>query len=82
MLRNYMKSRVRALGIKGIRVNNSGCLERCELGPTMVIYPEGVWYRYTQKKDIDEIIQTHILEGKLVKRLFLKPGQITLSAPD
>ncbi len=77
-----MKSRVRALGIKGIRVNNSGCLERCELGPTMVIYPEGVWYRYTQKKDIDEIIQTHILEGKLVKRLFLKPGQITLSAPD
>ena len=58
MLRNYMKSRVRALGIKGIRVNNSGCLERCELGPTMVIYPEGVWYRYTQKKDIDEIIQT------------------------
>ena len=43
-LHAYMKGRVKELGIKDIRVNQSGCLERCEMGPSMVIYPEGVWY--------------------------------------
>ena len=43
-LRDYMKSKAKALGLKNVRINSSGCLDRCELGPTMVIYPEGVWY--------------------------------------
>ena len=72
-LRGYMKDRAKALGIKGTRVNNAGCLDRCELGPVMVIYPEGVWYTYKTTADIDEILQTHLIDGKRVARLILQP---------
>lgn len=74
-LRTYMKSRAKELGIEGIRVNNSGCLERCELGPTLVIYPEGVWYHYETKEDVDEILDRHIIGGERVERLLLEPGR-------
>ena len=67
----YMKGRAKELGIKNTRINQSGCLERCEMGPAMVIYPEGVWYTYRTKEDIDEILQTHLVEGKRVPRLQL-----------
>jgi len=70
-LREYMKAKARSLGIGRLRINASGCLDRCELGPTMVIYPEGVWYGYATKADIDEILQTHIVEGGRVARLRL-----------
>lgn len=68
-----MKARVKELGIESTRVNASGCLDRCELGPVMVIYPEGVWYNYTNTDDIDEIITSHLLKGKPVERLKLDP---------
>jgi (2Fe-2S) ferredoxin len=71
-LRDYMKSRAKELGIKRVRINTSGCLDRCELGPSVVIYPEGVWYRPTTKADIDEILQTHLIEGGRVTRLMLQ----------
>lgn len=77
-LRDYMKVRGKELQIKGLRVNQAGCLDRCELGPTMVIYPEGVWYRYESEADIDEILGRHILKGERVERLLLQPGQTTL----
>lgn len=70
-LRDYMKNRVKALGIAKTRINNSGCLDRCELGPTMVIYPEGVWYSCKSKEDIDEVIREHLQGGCIVERLKL-----------
>jgi len=70
-----MKTRAKQLGLKGVRVNNAGCLERCELGPAMVIYPEGIWYHYDTKEDVDEILQRHIIDGEHVERLTLEPGQ-------
>ncbi|MEN2977300.1 (2Fe-2S) ferredoxin domain-containing protein [Tistrella bauzanensis] len=73
-LRNYMKARAKELGIPSARVNNAGCLDRCELGPTLVIYPEGVWYGYRTTEDIDEILTVHIAGGGRVERLMLKPG--------
>lgn len=73
-LRNYMKARAKALGLDDVRVNASGCLDRCELGPTMVIYPEGVWYVYRTQEDVDEILRVHVIEGGRVKRLMLHPG--------
>ena len=76
-LRNYMKARAKALGLAGVRVNIAGCLDRCELGPTMVIYPEGVWYHYRSTEDIDEILQTHVIEGGRVSRLQLRPEDET-----
>ena len=75
-LQAYMKSRVKELGLKDIRINTSGCLERCEMGPSMVIYPEGVWYTYESTDDVDEIIDRHIMGGGRVERLMMAPGQI------
>ena len=73
-LRDYARNSVKALGLNGegkIRVNNAGCLDRCELGPCMVVYPETVWYSYTDKEDIDEIVSEHLQQGRVVERLKL-----------
>lgn len=72
-LRDYMKSQVKEKGIRKTRVNKAGCLDRCELGPCFVIYPEGTWYAPTSKADVDEIISEHLESGRIVKRLKL-PG--------
>jgi len=72
-LRDYLKARAKELGLKGVRINASGCLDRCELGPTMVIYPEGIWYRYANEADLEEILRVHIANGGRVARLMLKP---------
>ena len=77
-LRDYMKARGKELQIKGLRVNQAGCLDRCELGPTMVIYPDGVWYHYKTEADIDEILERYILGGERVERLLLEHDQTTL----
>lgn len=70
-LRDYMKARAKELGLPGVRVNMAGCLDRCEFGPVMVIYPEGVWYKVETKSDIDEVLETHLrLKGR-VQRLML-----------
>ena len=73
-LRDFMKTTAKEMGLKDIRVNASGCLDRCELGPTMVIYPEGVWYRYDTEADLKEILETHVRDGGRVTRLMLKPS--------
>ena len=70
-LRLYMKEKIKLLGIKGVRVNSSGCLNRCKRGPLMVIYPEGVWFKVTNKKDIDLIIENYIKQNKLIKKLLI-----------
>lgn len=72
-LRNYMKARAKELGIKRVRVNASGCLDRCELGPTVVIYPEGVWYRCETAEDVDAVLERHVLNGERVAHLMLRP---------
>ncbi|MEW6353758.1 MAG: NAD(P)H-dependent oxidoreductase subunit E [Pseudomonadota bacterium] len=71
-LRDYAKARIKELGLSGqgkVRVNNAGCLDRCEEGPVLVVYPEGVWYTYVDQDDIDEIINEHVLNGRVVERL-------------
>ena len=73
-LRDYMKARAKALRLRRVRINVSGCLDRCELGPTVVIYPEGVWYGYRTKEDVDEILETHVVKGGRVERLMLQPS--------
>lgn len=75
-LRNYMKARAKELGLKGVRINAAGCLDRCELGPTMVIYPEGVWYRCRAPADVDEVLQTHLVRGGRVAHLMLLPDDV------
>ena len=75
-LRDYMKARAKELGFAKVRINSAGCLDRCELGPTMVIYPEGVWYTYKSREDVDEILETHLKHGGRVERLMLMPDQV------
>ena len=59
-------------------MNKCGCLDRCELGPVMVIYPEGTWYHYRSREDIDEILDSHVTHGRLVERLLLRTEQKVL----
>jgi (2Fe-2S) ferredoxin len=68
---DYMCRLGMALGLHEIRINQSGCLNRCELGPTMVIYPEGTWYTYRTEKDVEEILRSHVMKGRRVERLLL-----------
>jgi (2Fe-2S) ferredoxin len=55
----------------GARINKSGCLDRCEEGPILVVYPEAVWYTYMDRDDVDEIIDRHIVKGEIVERLLI-----------
>lgn len=73
-LRDYMKARAKEMGLKSVRINASGCLDRCELGPSVVIYPEGVWYRCETEADVDEVLETHVRDGGRVPRLMMDGG--------
>jgi (2Fe-2S) ferredoxin len=73
-LQAYAKDRVKALGLNGpgkVRVNKAGCLDRCELGPVAVVYPDAIWYTFVDERDIDEIVESHLRDGKPVERLRL-----------
>ena len=72
-LREHLKDAAKARGLKDVRINSAGCLDRCGLGPVMVIYPEGVWYGFTTPQDIDEILDSHLVRGQRVERLILTP---------
>lgn len=71
-VRDYAKARVKELGLAGkgsVRVNQAGCMDRCEEGPVLVVYPDGVWYTYVDQHDVDEIIDEHLVHGRIVERL-------------
>jgi (2Fe-2S) ferredoxin len=71
-VRDYAKQKIKELNLSGkgkIRVNVAGCLDRCEEGPVLVVYPDAVWYTYVDKEDVDEIISEHLVNGRIVKRL-------------
>jgi len=72
--RAYVKQRCKELGISGagkVRINSAGCLDRCELGPVIVIYPDETWYTYVDRDDLDEIIARHLVGGQTVERLLV-----------
>lgn len=71
-----LKGRIKAAGLKDVKVSRSGCLSVCketesegEYAPTIVVYPEGVWYRNVAKSDLDDIIEMHVMKGIVVERL-------------
>jgi (2Fe-2S) ferredoxin len=71
-LRDSLKDAVKAAGLKDrVRVNSAGCLDQCEHGPVVVVYPEAVWYGFVRPKDAEEIVQQHLLHGRPVDRLRL-----------
>lgn len=74
-IRDYLKKRTKELHVAKARVNTAGCLDRCELGPVIVVYPEGAWYHCANTEDAEEILQSHIIGGKPVERLLLDVKQ-------
>ena len=73
----HCKARVKALGLAGpggVRVNRAGCLDRCAAGPVAVVYPEAVWYTFVDRSDVDEIVETHLQQGRVVERLLVPRG--------
>ncbi len=70
-LRDYMKVRAKEMGLGDVRINSAGCLDRCEEGPAIVIYPEGVWYSAATREDIGEILQKHLIDGGRARNLLM-----------
>lgn len=67
-----MKDGAKQAGLKGeVRINRAGCLDHCEHGPTVVVYPEAVWYHVPSVEDAQEIVQSHVVDGKVVERLLI-----------
>jgi len=73
-IREKFKEEIKKRGLKGkVRANASGCLDHCEHGPTVVIYPEGTWYHVETAQDVMDIMDQHIEGKKIVERLAIYP---------
>lgn len=73
-LRERLKQLVANRGLKNrFRINTAGCLDQCEHGVTVVIYPEAVWYGFVKMEDVEEILESHLIGGVPVRRLILPP---------
>ena len=73
-MRDYAKKQCKEKGLVNqgkVRINTAGCLNRCEYGPVVVVYPDAIWYTWVDKDDIDEIIEEHITHGRPVERLMI-----------
>ena len=58
--------------LKEMRAQRTGCLDACAFGPTLVVYPEGTYYGNVQLSDVDEIVDSHLVNDQPVERLALK----------
>jgi len=72
-LRDYFKRELAVRGKKSLmRANAAGCLDQCEHGPVLVVYPEQVWYTCPTVADAKEILESHLIGGVPVERLIIK----------
>jgi len=72
-IRDLFKKRLKELGLnKKMRANGTGCLDACAFGPSIVVYPEQIWYGGVKVEDVEEIIQHHLINDKPVERLLIK----------
>lgn len=71
-IRDALKNAVARRSLKGrVRINAAGCLDQCEHGPNIVVYPEGVWYGFVTLADVEEIVDSHLVNNRPVERLRL-----------
>ena len=76
-IREALKARCKLEGLGArVRINKSACLDQCEHGPTIVVYPDAVWYGFVKMEDVEEIVQSHLIGGAPVQRLVLPQGCI------
>ena len=71
LFRNYIKQKVKDKNIQNVRVNQSGCLDKCEAGPVIVIYPQGIWYKCESFKNADDIVDS-LITGEIAQHLLIK----------
>jgi (2Fe-2S) ferredoxin len=74
-VRLEFKKQLEAQGVTLARANAAGCLDACEHGVTVVIYPEGVWYGPVGVEDVAELVREHVVGGRPVDRLRLPPAK-------
>ena len=78
---DLLKAELKRRGLTGVvRANNAGCLDACEHGTTVVIYPEAIWYGGVTKEDVAEIIDRTIVNGEVVQRLLIKDARYAPAA--
>lgn len=81
-IRSRLKILAYEAGLKGrVRINGAGCLGRCATGVTVVVYPEAVWYGRVTADDVDELFEEHVLHGRTVDRLLLRPRRAAAVDP-
>jgi (2Fe-2S) ferredoxin len=69
------KQELSKVGVRSeVRAQRAGCLDTCEFGPAVVVYPDNVWYGNVRAEDVPEIVQSHIINGQPVERLRI-PGK-------
>jgi (2Fe-2S) ferredoxin len=68
-LAEAMRNIFKEMNLDDARANMAGCLGRCDKGPVLVIYPEGVWYSVKTPADIEEVLTKHLAKGERVERL-------------
>ena len=66
-----LKAGAAKAGLKDVRINRAGCMEHCAFGPSVVVYPEAVWYRVQTVEDANEVLSKHIIGGQVVERLLM-----------
>lgn len=70
-----LREEIAALGLKKqIRINKAGCFDQCGNGAVMVVYPESTWYAHVKAKDAREIVEKHLVGGKVIERLLYDGG--------
>ena len=80
-LQKLFKKEIAAAGLKGkVRANAAGCLDQCEHGPTVVVYPGQIWYGFVRPEDVAEIVQRHLVGGQPVERLILPQACVNTAA--
>jgi (2Fe-2S) ferredoxin len=69
-IRDLLKADLKKRGLAPIvRTNNAGCLDACEHGATLVIYPDGIWYGHVTPEDVPEIVEKTVISGEVISRL-------------
>lgn len=76
-LRSAFKKEIERRGLKPlVRANYSGCLDQCELGPTVVIYPQAIWYGGVRPADVPRIVEETIIGGRILEDLLIPADKL------
>ncbi len=76
-LRNAFKKELKRCDLTPlVRANSAGCLDQCDLGPTVVIYPQAIWYGHVTVDDVPRIVQETIINGKVIEELRIPDDQL------